>query len=162
MVAIDPDVEGDAERAIATTLMELAIPLAILDQVPLHVLHVWEAPHESALRHSPRLRIPPVEADAYVGAIEARHRQRLDRLIGPFLGVVPDMHVEMIKGKAAEVIPEVAQARQISTMVMATLARDGVPGLLIGNTAEAVIGRIECSVLTIKPEGFISPVRDGC
>jgi nucleotide-binding universal stress UspA family protein len=161
MAAIDPDGEDDAERAVATTLMELATSLAIVDQVPLHVLHVWEAPYESTLRHSPRLRVSPAEVDAYVGAIEARHRQRLGRLIGPFLSVAPDMRVEMIKGNAAEVITEEARVRQISTIVMATLARDGVPGLLIGNTAEAVLGRVECSVLTIKPRGFISPVRDG-
>jgi hypothetical protein len=34
-----------------------------------------------------------------------------------------------------------------------------VAGLLVGNTAERMLDRVECSLLTIKPEGFVSPVR---
>ena len=41
---------------------------------------------------------------------------------------------------------------------MGTLSRGGVAGLLIGNTAERVVNRVDCSLLTIKPEDFISPV----
>jgi nucleotide-binding universal stress UspA family protein len=29
---------------------------------------------------------------------------------------------------------------------------------LIGNTAEEVLGAVDCSVLTVKPQGFVSPV----
>jgi universal stress protein E len=31
--------------------------------------------------------------------------------------------------------------------------------MLIGNTAERVLRRLPCSVLTVKPDGFVSPVR---
>ena len=41
---------------------------------------------------------------------------------------------------------------------MGTLCRTGIPGFFIGNTAEKVLHRVDCSVLTIKPENFISPV----
>ena len=38
------------------------------------------------------------------------------------------------------------------------MARTGIPGLLIGNIAEKVLGQVECAVLAIKPDGFVSPV----
>jgi nucleotide-binding universal stress UspA family protein len=41
---------------------------------------------------------------------------------------------------------------------MGTVCRAGVPGLFIGNTAEKVLRHVSCSVLTVKPEGFVSPV----
>jgi nucleotide-binding universal stress UspA family protein len=41
---------------------------------------------------------------------------------------------------------------------MGTVARTGVAGLFIGNTAEAILEQIECSVLAVKPEGFETPV----
>lgn len=41
---------------------------------------------------------------------------------------------------------------------MGTIARTGVIGALTGNTAEQVLDRATCSVLTIKPNDFISPV----
>ncbi|MEA2079293.1 MAG: universal stress protein, UspA, partial [Pseudomonadota bacterium] len=31
-------------------------------------------------------------------------------------------------------------------------------GFLIGNTAEEVLNQVDCSVLTLKPEGFVTPV----
>lgn len=43
---------------------------------------------------------------------------------------------------------------------MGTLARGGITGLLMGNTAEQVLDSIQqSSVLTLKPEGFVTPVN---
>ena len=60
---------------------------------------------------------------------------------------------------ACAVIPEVASKEQIDLIVMGTVARVGLEGYFIGNTAETVLDRVACSVLTIKPEGFSSPVK---
>ena len=43
-------------------------------------------------------------------------------------------------------------------LVMGTVGRSGIPGLIIGNTAEKVITSIDCSVLAVKPEHFVTPV----
>ena len=37
-------------------------------------------------------------------------------------------------------------------------AEDGPAGLFMGNTAEDILTQLDCSVLTIKPPGFTSPV----
>jgi hypothetical protein len=42
---------------------------------------------------------------------------------------------------------------------MGTVARTGIAGLLIGNTAEAILEQVQCSVLAVKPPGFVSPVK---
>lgn len=47
----------------------------------------------------------------------------------------------------------------IDLIVMGTVCRIGVAGFFIGNTAENVLQQADCSVLTIKPEGFVSPVK---
>ena len=41
---------------------------------------------------------------------------------------------------------------------MGTVGRSGIPGLIIGNTAEKVINGIDCSLLAVKPAGFVTPV----
>jgi len=38
------------------------------------------------------------------------------------------------------------------------VARTGIPGLVIGNTAERILNGLVCSVLTVKPDGFVTPV----
>jgi len=42
--------------------------------------------------------------------------------------------------------------------VMGTLHRTGLAGFFIGNTAEKVLSEVNCSVLTVKPAGFVTPV----
>lgn len=39
-------------------------------------------------------------------------------------------------------------------MVMGSVMRSGIPGLLIGNVAEEVSRQVECSLLTLKPKDF--------
>ena len=41
---------------------------------------------------------------------------------------------------------------------MGTLCRTGIAGFFIGNTAETVLADVHCSVLTVKPQGFVTPV----
>jgi len=41
---------------------------------------------------------------------------------------------------------------------MGTVCRTGLSGFIIGNTAEKVLSEVNCSVLTVKPEGFVTPV----
>jgi len=47
---------------------------------------------------------------------------------------------------------------RIDLLVMGTVCRTGSPGLIIGNTAERVLDSVKCSVLTVKPAGFVSPI----
>ena len=35
----------------------------------------------------------------------------------------------------------------------------GVQGFFIGNTAENVLQHVDCSVLAVKPKGFVTPVK---
>lgn len=44
-------------------------------------------------------------------------------------------------------------------VVLGTVSRGGVAGLLLGNTAERLLQRIDASLLTIKPADFVCPVE---
>lgn len=41
---------------------------------------------------------------------------------------------------------------------MGTVARTSLPGFFMGNTAEDVLSQLDCSVLAVKPPGFVTPV----
>jgi universal stress protein E len=66
-------------------------------------------------------------------------------------------HVE--EGLPEVVIPKYAQQLDAELVVLGTVGRQGISAALIGNTAEHVIDKLNCDVLTIKPEGFVSPIR---
>lgn len=44
-------------------------------------------------------------------------------------------------------------------IVMGTVSRTGLPGLAMGNTAERLIGSLDCSLLVIKAESFACPLE---
>jgi nucleotide-binding universal stress UspA family protein len=158
LAAVDPDTTREEGHAMNRTIMELATSLSILEDMDLHVVHAWSAAHEDMIKHSPFLRISKSEADRYVKDTETRHRERFEGLIEQFRRKAPHVKTHFIKGLPEIVIPEVVRENQIEVVVMGTLARTGIPGLLIGNTAEGVLNQVDCSVLAIKPEGFVSPI----
>ena len=106
------------------------------------------------------------DLDSYVGDVCAKHRDWLNRLlrkaekwIGPETprATKPEMHLP--KGDPSNVIPRLARTLRVDLIVMGTVARTGIPGLIIGNTAESILSDIDCSLLAVKPEGFVTPIR---
>lgn len=68
------------------------------------------------------------------------------------------LRTHLVKGHARKEIPALARQIEADLIVMGTVARTGVAGFIIGNTAEAILNQIECSVLALKPSGFVTPV----
>jgi len=68
-------------------------------------------------------------------------------------------HVSVCEGVAEQVVNEVAGQLSASLIVLGTVARSGLAGLFIGNTAEAVLERSQTDVLVVKPAGFKSPIE---
>jgi len=65
----------------------------------------------------------------------------------------------LVQGTPSEMVPEQTRVLFADTLVMGTVARVGIPGLLIGNTAEDTLNQVTCSVLTVKPPDFECPLR---
>jgi len=55
-----------------------------------------------------------------------------------------------------------AQHLHADLIALGTVGRSGIKGMLLGNTAEKVLGACDCSVLTVKPDGFTSPIAPAC
>ena len=68
----------------------------------------------------------------------------------------PQTH--LIEGDPRSKIPALAKKINADLVIMGTVARTGIPGLFMGNTAETVLNKLDCSVLAIKPHGFVTPV----
>ena len=63
----------------------------------------------------------------------------------------------MKEGLPERVIPQVAKEIDAELVIIGTVGRVGISAALIGNTAEHVIDALNCDVLAIKPNGFVSP-----
>jgi nucleotide-binding universal stress UspA family protein len=145
-------------------ILEMASSLAISDFAELHIAHVWHAVGESAMRGA-FMRAPEDEVLTYVEQIRQQHEQKLNKLLQELkekLGSETYSYLSikkhLIKGWAREEIPNLAKDIDADIIVMGTVARTGIPGVFMGNTAETILNQINCSVLAIKPDGFKTPV----
>lgn len=68
------------------------------------------------------------------------------------------VQIHVTDGAADIAIVNTIERLNIDLLVMGTMARSGIPGLFIGNTAERLLAQVPCSVLAIKPPGFECPV----
>ena len=160
-----PSDELKTRQALNETILELASSLAVSEFAQLHVAHAWNAIAESALRDGTFTRQPESEVIEYVNQIHRHHTQLLEVLmkgVSAKLGqeaidyINPQIH--MPKGLARKEIPALAKQLEIDCIVMGTVARTGIPGFFMGNTAETILNQLQCSVLAIKPPGFVTPV----
>lgn len=84
--------------------------------------------------------------------------ERLKTNIGEEMYNQISIQTHLIFGSAEEQLPLFATKNHCDLLVMGTVARTGISGLLIGNTAEDILSQLKCSVLAIKPKGFVSPI----
>ena len=167
LVALDFDPANPENAPLNHELLDIAMSLCVAEFAELHIVHAWRLEHEGFLR-SPRMGLDREDVDRMVDREEAHRRQGLASLIDERSAAQGDKVSEflkptlhMIRGRAQDVIPALAEKMQVELVIMGTVARTGVPGLVIGNTAETILNDLDCSVVAVKPAGFISPVALG-
>lgn len=157
LAAVDPDPFDLKRNELNGVIMELALSISRLEKSELHIFHAWSFFGEGILR-GPRYKKSESEIKKLLRDTRKSHKEWLDKLISETrIGKTP-YKVHMQKGDPAELIPRTAKREKVDLIIMGTVCRTGLPGLIIGNTAESVLSRVNCSVLTVKPEGFVSPV----
>ena len=154
MAAVDPDLK-DLNTKLNPLILELATSLAAREQAELHAVSVWSLNREVELHTRARLIKPGLLIDD----LQKTYKRWLKLLVDPYRQRGDEFHVHLVKGKVSDAIPAEARNRHIDVIVMGTVGRIGIPGFFIGNTAERILARVNCSVLAVKPEGFVSPVH---
>ena len=56
-------------------------------------------------------------------------------------------------------IRRISRHQAADLIVIGTVGRSGIKGLFLGNTAEKILDTCDCSILTVKPDGFVSPIE---
>jgi len=156
-----PPREMELRRTLNLQLFEMASSLALAEFAELHIVHAWDAIGEGIM-HGAFMKTPEEEIMAHVEQERLHHAANLDTLIHEVAErdaldyLKPRTH--LVKGWARREIPALAKEIEADLVVMGTVARTGVPGFIVGNTAETILNQIDCSVLAIKPPGFETPV----
>lgn len=130
--------------------VDLAAWVAENQGARLHVVHAL--PNPEGLRG-----LEGEEREALLEEQKVRAAAAVDKRIsdGPFDG---ESAVHLSRREPYLAIREAGEHLHPDLLVMGSLSTGGETGFLVGGTAERLLGRTNCSLLMMKPEGFICPV----
>jgi len=159
-----PTEELDTRRILNHQILEMASSLALSECAELHIIHSWLALYEGMMRGAFMAR-PEEEVVSYIEKVKQQHVQNMNVLMSESIDKLGQDTLEflkpkkhLIKGDPRKIIPAFAEEIKADLVVMGTVARTGISGFFMGNTAETILNQLNCSVLAIKPQGFITPV----
>ncbi|MCB0319798.1 MAG: universal stress protein, partial [Bdellovibrionales bacterium] len=135
--------------SIGTKILEIACKFAIAGGASLHVLHAWQRSTELQLLHAQDSPQAIREENKIQSEIETAI---LDTVAMVSTNITPILHVGC--DSPSRSILDGVRALEPDLLILGSVSRSGVPGLLLGNTAERVLDKVSCSVLTIKPDGW--------
>jgi nucleotide-binding universal stress UspA family protein len=140
--------------------------LANIKKSTVKVVAVWYAENENTLRDSLFFHKEKTEVDTYVKDVEVKYKLSLNELMQEFEAYcqsealeLPKYDVVMLKGQPRKELTKYLSLVRAELVVMGTVARIGVPGFTLGNTAEGVLHQLNQSIFAIKPHGFESDTQ---
>jgi universal stress protein E len=127
-----------------------AAKLAVASKAKLHVVHVLDTADLEALTDLVTAEVPRLSRKQ-VQQSAANHLQSWLKAHLPE-GVKSELHVA--HGDSWRMIGTAAVRVDASVIVLGSVGRGGVSGLLLGSTADRVLRTTSVSVLVVKPDGF--------
>jgi universal stress protein E len=140
--------------------LRLTAELAQVTSAVVHLLHVVDFPLDRHWATS----LPDAREEAYRRRVREHAVKELEGQIdrAGARRLTPPVQVHLLDEigiLADEGILEFLQKEPMDLLVMGTIGRGGIAGVMIGNTAERLLPQLSCSLLAVKPKDFVSPVK---
>lgn len=155
-VGVAVDVASQDQTAFNEKVVSLSLEFCALTGAELILLHAWRLDTEGFLRKWSGYN----HLDVALVAKQMRDDRaaRLKSLLAPYAHTPVKQQIMLLEGEARAVIPQFVEQQALDMVIMGSLSRTGIAGFLIGNTAESMLDQLRCSVMTLKPDAFHSPV----
>lgn len=123
----------------------------------LHMVHALQVPLSLQMESG---RISDEEFGERMGKLRSDAKAKIREAVKSEWPSDEGLTIHVGKGAPLGTILEAVAHLDPDLLVMGT-ATEGIAGVLLGTTAERLLPRVDCSILAIKPKGFVSPVTLG-
>ncbi|GGE43916.1 hypothetical protein GCM10007421_17630 [Halopseudomonas oceani] len=144
LAAVDVGNHDDQHHVLHDTIVSHAADIAEMVGGQLHLVSAHPAPMLSSADPDYQLK-ERIAADYLEKAGQYTAQYGID-----------SAHLHIAEGPADFLIPQVAGQLGASVTVIGTIARKGIAGALIGNTAEVVLDQLNSDILVLKPEDTLA------
>ena len=144
--------------AVSDEALRLALGLGSLTGARVHLLHAVDYPLDRLWSTG----LLDSTTRAYHDQVRADARQALEEQLSQVAAGRPTdgVAIHVVEGLsiADTAILDFLEKNHIDLLMMGTMARGGIPGVFIGNTAERLVTHVQCSLLAVKPADFECPL----
>jgi len=146
---VKPDRDPRPERILAAVeldavgrrVLELATSIAAANDAPLHVVHCVQLPMAVQMDD---------EREKLSQELVAKARAQLEERIGE-LGYEGSLELHVGVDSPTNAALAAERKLGIDLVVLGTVGRKGIQGLLVGNTSERLIAKLDSSILAVPP-----------
>lgn len=153
LVAVDPFHAADKPASLDRALLAAGQRIARGLGGTLHLVHAW-LPLAALLPAAASSPLPVYLPESVEAGHEKQVRKAFERLASR--AGVPRSARHLVQGAIQPAIESVVRRTRASILVMGAISRRGLQRLFIGNTAERMLGHLDCDILVVKPPGFRS------
>ncbi|TVP88309.1 MAG: universal stress protein UspA [Pseudomonadaceae bacterium] len=148
LAAVDLGNHDDQHHILHDTIVSHAADLTDMINGDLHLVSAHPAPMLSASDPTYQLR----------ENIHARYVEEADKYLSLYDLGADRLHID--EGPADSLIPAIAKKTGACVTVIGTVARKGISGALIGNTAEVILDQLDSDIVVLKPDDMIAHLED--
>lgn len=159
-----PEHEVAIRRDLNRDVLRHATQIALLEFAQLHIVHVFDAVPENIARDG-FITVDDDRMETDLAKIHTEREEALDKLLTELDDTLSNNVLDYLKpqkhivhGYPRREIAATTASLDTDIIVMGTVARLGVPGFIMGGTAEETIHQVKCAVVGIKPRGFETPI----
>jgi universal stress protein E len=153
IAAVNVGSDEAEHHSLNVKITEEAKKLAELIQANIHLVNSFPGTPVNIA-----IEIPEFNSTEYNDTMLKHHEQAMIAHANQFDISIVNTHVK--EGLPETVIEQVADKLDAELVILGTIGRTGISAALIGNTAEHVIDQLNCDVLALKPDGYISPLTE--
>lgn len=153
VAAVDASAEEPLRRQLAARVLEWALVLAVVLNGTATVLQAWQPFSEKCARYY----ATSAEFSAYLNRARLRAQRDLSGLARRYRFNDELLPIELRRGRVDTVIPQFVVSEGVDILVVGSPNRNGFTRRLVRSTAQRLIEKLPCSVMVVKPDGFVSP-----
>ncbi|SKA58857.1 universal stress protein UspE [Enterovibrio nigricans] len=151
LTAVNVASENEAHIPLNDKLIDEANAMSKLLSAEVNLVNAYPATPVNVT-----IELPEFDPASYTDAVRGHHLLQMKALRQKHS--IDEAQTYCQEGLPEDVIPAVAKELDAELVILGTTGRIGLSAIFIGNTAEHTIDQLDCDVLAIKPDGYVSPL----
>ena len=132
---------SNASKAVA----EYAVLFAKQFKAKLHIIHVVET-----LDDYTGIYVPHISLDSVMNEIEQAAKKELNKYCNEYFEGIVDYEFQLLQGDVSKQVLSILQEKKHDLVIIGTHGTSALDHLFFGSTAERVVKKAECPVMTVK------------